>query len=78
MSNRLAVVSGRTLVKFLQNHGFKRDRQRGSHIIVVKPGEYDIEITVPDHKELKPKTLQTILKTAGVSREEYNRAMRRR
>ncbi len=76
MSERLRVIGGRALVKFLQKYGFKRGRQKGSHIIVVKTGEYDIEITVPDHKELKPKTLQTILKTAGISREEYNRTMR--
>lgn len=55
MSDKLPSVSGDTMIRFLKKYGFKRDRQQGGHIILVKQETEDgdiIEIVVPCHKEL--------------------------
>ena len=47
-------------------------RQRGSHIILKKRTEKgDVGTVVPDHKELKIKTLKNVLKLAKVDEDEF-------
>ncbi|WP_224408443.1 MULTISPECIES: type II toxin-antitoxin system HicA family toxin [Chromatiaceae] len=45
----------------LENHGFIKARQRGSHIVMQKqvPGS-TITVPVPDHKEIRAGTLFSI------------------
>ncbi|QAT61957.1 type II toxin-antitoxin system HicA family toxin [Acidilutibacter cellobiosedens] len=54
------------IIKILTKEGWLIKNQRGSHIYLIhktKPGK----ITIPDHnKDLKPKTLNSILKQAGL------------
>ncbi|MBE6043555.1 MAG: type II toxin-antitoxin system HicA family toxin [Clostridium thermopalmarium] len=54
------------LIKLLTKEGWQIKNQRGSHIYLVhqtKPGK----ITIPYHnKDLKPGTLNSILKQAGL------------
>ena len=38
MSNKLPVVGRKEFVRFIEGHGFKYDRQRGSHIMLTKKG----------------------------------------
>ena len=38
MSQKLAPIDWRTLVKVFEAEGFTRNRQHGSHIAMVKPG----------------------------------------
>ena len=61
-------VSGRDPVKVLRRLGFSVERQEGSHIRMSKGG---IHVTVPNHKALLPKTLQSILRQAGLALEEF-------
>jgi predicted RNA binding protein YcfA (HicA-like mRNA interferase family) len=61
-------VSGRDAVKALRRLGFTVTRQEGSHIRMTKAG---FHVTVPNHREILPKTLQTLLRQAGVSLEEF-------
>ena len=78
MSERLPVVSGRRMVKFLETRGIQlAPRKSGSHIVMKKEGIKEF-ISVPDHKELKRVTMMSILRQAGISREEFVCAMRRR
>ncbi len=51
MGDRLPVVSYREFVQFLENHGFKCNRQKGSHIVLTKEGIFR-PIVVPEQKEL--------------------------
>jgi predicted RNA binding protein YcfA (HicA-like mRNA interferase family) len=67
---KLPVVSGRETVKRLKKLGFIEVRQKGSHIIL-RGSDPPVTISVPDHKELKPGTLRSILKVAGVKKEEF-------
>ena len=79
MSDKLPVVSGARMVKFLESHGFRKlPRKGGSHIIMTREGsEGGDEFSVPDHKELKRGTMMSVLRSAGVSREEFVRHFRR-
>jgi predicted RNA binding protein YcfA (HicA-like mRNA interferase family) len=60
------VFSGRELVKALHRIGFIVDHQRGSHIFLHNL-EKNISIVVPNHKEIKKGTLNSILKKANIS-----------
>ena len=60
------VFSGREIVKALHRIGFVVDHQRGSHIFLHNL-EKNISILVPNHKEIKKGTLNSILKRANIS-----------
>ena len=61
-------VSGGDAVKALRRLGFTVTRQEGSHIRMTKAR---FHVAVPNHREILPKTLQTLLRQAGVSLEEF-------
>jgi len=60
-------LSGPEVVKALRSLGFSVVRQEGSHIRMAKNG---LTTTVPNHRAIVPKTLQSILRHARVSVEE--------
>ncbi|PYK22708.1 MAG: hypothetical protein DME59_19390 [Verrucomicrobia bacterium] len=53
--------------------GFKREHQEGSHIRLSREG---LRVTVPNHRALAPKTLQSILRQAGISLRAFMDALR--
>ena len=66
----LPVLSGRKVVRVFENLGWQQARQRGSHIIMVKEGEI-ATLSVPDHKEVARGTLRSLIRTAGITVEEF-------
>lgn len=59
----------REVVKVLSHHGFRVDRQRGSHIMLLHDdGRY---VTVPRHDPIKEGVLKSILDQAHISRKEF-------
>jgi len=70
MSSVLPVLSGREVVKILSKAGWVESRQRGSHIILTKPGHI-ASLSVPDHREVARGTLRALLRAAGISVEEF-------
>lgn len=61
-------VKPRRMIKVLEEKGFKFIRQKGSHRLYRKS---DLRVTVPYHnKDLKPGTLQSILRHSGIKKEE--------
>ncbi|MEX0853484.1 MAG: type II toxin-antitoxin system HicA family toxin [Bauldia sp.] len=60
---RLPAVNGRRVV--------------GSHHVMVYPGDMSRTVTVPVHarRELKPGTLRSIIRRAGLTVEEFNRLL---
>lgn len=68
--SKLSIISGLECVKALAKIGFVVDRQRGSHIILVRE-EPRTTISVPDHKELDRGTLRGIIRQAGLSVDEF-------
>lgn len=69
--SRLPRVSGREVVSALQEIGYERDQQRGSHIVLRQTMPPHRRITVPDHKEVAKGTLRAIIRQAGLSVNEF-------
>jgi len=68
----LTRVSGEETIRKLEKLGFKKVRQRGSHVVLKKQtADGDIGCVVPLHKELAIGTLHGILKQAKVSIKEF-------
>jgi predicted RNA binding protein YcfA (HicA-like mRNA interferase family) len=65
-------LSGRDVVKALQRLGFAVVRQEASHIRMQREAT---RITIPNHKAIAPKTLQSILRQAGVTIEALGEAL---
>lgn len=67
---KLPVVSGLDCVKALTKAGFSTRRQRGSHIIMQRDDPYAM-VVVPNHEELRPGTLKSIIRDAGLTVEQF-------
>lgn len=68
---KLPVLSGIKVIKALNKIDFEVDHQTGSHFILRENKEPFRRVTVPNHKIIVPGTLVSILKQAGLSREEF-------
>ncbi len=69
---KLPIVSGDDVIKALKKAGFEVVRQRGSHVSLHKKTPQGILLTVvPRKPEIKRGTLLSILRQAGISREEF-------
>jgi predicted RNA binding protein YcfA (HicA-like mRNA interferase family) len=62
-------MTGKQLIKHFETHGWKLDRVRGSHHIMVKPGIRAIPIPVHGNRELPVGILSVILKQADLKKE---------
>jgi predicted RNA binding protein YcfA (HicA-like mRNA interferase family) len=60
-------LSGDEVCRALKRMGFEFVRQTGSHGHYMKDG---LHPCVPMHRQIKPKTLQSILKQANITIEE--------
>ncbi len=70
MSQKLAPIDWRTLVKVFEAEGFTRNRQHGSHIAMVKLG-IARPIIIQQGMDVPVFIIKNNLKTAGMSRERY-------
>ena len=72
---RLRVLSGAEACRILAEHGFAEVRRRGSHIIMQRQFESTtITVPVPDHRELRSGTLQSIIRQFGLPRPLFEEA----
>ena len=62
----LPVLSGRDVVQVFERFGWHIARQRGRHIILVKP-DHIATLSVPDHKEIAKGTLRSLIRAAGLT-----------
>ena len=66
---KLRILSGREACQILQQHGFVKVRQRGSHIIMQKRSETStITVPVPNHSSLRIGTLRSIIRQSELPR----------
>lgn len=72
----LPVVSAREVINALRRLGFEIHHQRGSHVVMRHRDDPSRRAVVPMHPELRKGTLNSVLKGARVSREEFLRALR--
>ena len=69
---KLRVLSGKEVCVIVERHGFVEVRKRGSHIVMQKKSpQGTVTVPVPDHKELRIGTLQSIIRQSGVPRNEF-------
>ena len=66
---RLPVISGDDFVKAMQKIGYVWDHTEGSHMILLHPSGR--RLSVPRHKELGPGLLRSLIRDAGLSREDF-------
>ena len=67
---QLPVLSGRETARNFERFGWSVVRQRGSHIIMSKPGELST-LSVPDHRTVAKGTLRSLIRSAGLTVAEF-------
>jgi predicted RNA binding protein YcfA (HicA-like mRNA interferase family) len=67
---RLANISGKDAAKAFQKAGWQVRGQVGSHLVLTKPG-VRANLTIPQHAELSPGTLRGLIRTAGLTVDEF-------
>ncbi len=67
---KLANISGKAAAKAFQKAGWQVRGQVGSHLVLTKPG-VRANLTVPQHAELAPGTLRGLIRTAGLTVDEF-------
>jgi len=75
---RLPRITGKEAVRAFEKAGFFIKRQSGSHIIMRHRTDLNRRCIIPLHgsKIIKPGTLQSILKGAELSIEEFSRLLK--
>lgn len=69
---KLPILSAKEIIKILTKTGFHYSRQKGSHIVMVKFVSYrKIIVVVPNHKEIDPGTLLSIIGQSNMTKEEF-------
>ena len=66
----LRPINYQTLAKVFEGDGFTFVRQRGDHLIYTKSG-VKRPLVIPMYKELPVFIIKNLLRTAGMSREQY-------
>lgn len=67
---KLPVISGSELIKYLHRKGFLPARQKANHVFLKRSSD-GRRVTVPLHDELDRGTLLAILEQAGISKDEF-------
>ncbi|MFH0982864.1 MAG: type II toxin-antitoxin system HicA family toxin [Planctomycetota bacterium] len=70
MMAHLPVISGAKAVRAFEKAGWRQDRQRGSHVVMLKPG-CNVSLSVPQHREIAPGTLRALIRSAGMTVDEF-------
>ena len=73
---KLPVVSGREARRAFELTGWIFNRQRGSHMILIKPG-VRANLSTPDHRELDRGLLRGLIRDAGMSTDEFEALVQR-
>jgi predicted RNA binding protein YcfA (HicA-like mRNA interferase family) len=60
----------REVVRAFERLGWSVARQRGSHIVMTKPGHI-ATLSIPDHPEVARGTLRTLITKAGLTVAEF-------
>jgi predicted RNA binding protein YcfA (HicA-like mRNA interferase family) len=77
VSAKLPAISGKQVIAALEKEGWYVKRVRGSHHVLRHPNIADaIPVPVHGNREIKRGTLASILRAAGISREEFIRLLR--
>lgn len=67
---QIPTLSGRDVAKAFAKDGWEMVRQRGSHMILVKPGMM-VTLSVPDHREVAKGTLRALVRASGLTVDDF-------
>jgi len=67
---RLPIVSGGQAIRAFERAGWKVNRQRGIHVVLLKTGHI-ASLSVPQHRELAPGTLRSLIRASGMTVTEF-------
>lgn len=65
----LSNISGKKAIKMFKKFGYLPDHQTGSHIILYHSDKPTL--SVPNHRELAPGLLRSLLRKSGISVNEF-------
>ena len=68
--SQLGNISGKDAVKAFERAGWSVRGQVGSHVMLTKP-DIRVNLSVPAHKELSLGTLRKLIRSAGLTVEEF-------
>ena len=71
----LPVVSGRDARRAFERLGWTFNRQKGSHMILLRPGHI-ASLSIPDHRELAAGTLRKLIRAAGITVDDFVQALK--
>jgi predicted RNA binding protein YcfA (HicA-like mRNA interferase family) len=72
MSQHFPALKPKAVIRALQRAGFFIHHTSGSHHILKHPSKAELRVTVPFHnRDLKRKTLASIIEQAGHTPEEF-------
>jgi predicted RNA binding protein YcfA (HicA-like mRNA interferase family) len=76
MSPRLPALRPRRVLQALQRAGFFVHHTTGSHYVLKHPDKLTLRVMVPYHnKDLKRRTLASIIEQAGMTADEFIRLL---
>jgi predicted RNA binding protein YcfA (HicA-like mRNA interferase family) len=70
----LPLLRPREVVHAFERLGWRVTRQRGSHIILTKPGS-PVTLSVPDHPEIARGALRALITKSGATIEQFLAAL---
>ena len=71
---KLPRISGKEAVRAFERAGWKVARQRGSHVVLSKPGSI-LTLSIPQHRVLGPGLLRDQIRKAGLTVDEFRKLL---
>ena len=71
----LPVLKGKKVVRIFEKFGWEVARKKDSHIIMVKENSI-ATLSIPNHKEVARGTLRSLIRSAGLTVQEFENALR--
>jgi len=77
MTKRLPAIRPTEVVRALELAGWQMHRQRGSHLIMHKPGSRNLVVVPMHNRDLPGGTLRGIITDAGLTTDEFIELLKR-
>lgn len=71
---QVPLLRPREVIRAFESLGWQEVRQRGSHIVLTKPGSVST-LSVPNHPRVARGTLRALIAKAGLSVEQFLKAL---
>ena len=72
---QLPILTGVEVVRAFEKLGWELSRQSGSHMVMTKDGEI-ASLSIPKHKEVAKGTLRSLIRSANLTIDEFNEAVK--